>query len=102
MEKEDVVQSQQSDNYSFAEISEKQGELDLPDGIDKKAFQSKKINSATVPGLVYVSFLPPKMTPLHLKQIFSKYGELGRIYLQPDSKLSYLSLLLIYLDLFSI
>ena len=48
--------------------------------------KAKKACLETVPGLVYISFLPPKMTPLHLKQIFSKYGELGRIYLQPDSK----------------
>ena len=41
----------------------------------------------TTPGLVYISFLPPKMTPLHLQQIFSKYGEIGRIYLQPDCEL---------------
>lgn len=37
-----------------------------------------------VPGLIYMSFIPPNMTPFHVRQMFEKYGEVGRIYLQPD------------------
>jgi len=38
------------------------------------------------PGLIYISYLPPNMTPLHIRQIFEKYGEVGRIFLQPESR----------------
>ena len=64
------------------------GKTEQEENLDERhaSLQLTKSQLETVPGLVYVSFLPPKMTPLYLKQIFSKYGELGRIYLQPDSK----------------
>ena len=50
---------------------------------------NSNIMKQTVPGVIYISFLPPRMTPLHLRQIFEKYGEVGRIFLQPDGKKMY-------------
>ncbi|CAK8691343.1 activator of basal transcription 1-like [Clavelina lepadiformis] len=47
---------------------------------------NSNIMKQTVPGVIYISFLPPRMTPLHLRQIFEKYGEVGRIFLQPDER----------------
>lgn len=41
---------------------------------------------STVPGVMYISTIPPGMKPLHLQQVFEKYGEVGRIFLQPDGK----------------
>lgn len=38
----------------------------------------------TEPGLIYMSFLPPGMTPKFVRDVFEKYGEVGRIYMQPD------------------
>ena len=66
-------------------LDQSEDEEMLDKDISSKSTKSKQLVNS-IPGLVYVSFLPPKMTPLHLKQIFSKYGEIGRIYLQPDSK----------------
>jgi ESF2/ABP1 family protein len=34
-------------------------------------------------GLVYLSRIPPKMTPMLLRQLLSPYGTIGRIYLAP-------------------
>ncbi|WFD22299.1 RNA-binding ATPase activator esf2 [Malassezia equina] len=34
-------------------------------------------------GIVYVSRIPPGMTPAKVRHIFSQFGEVGRIYLQP-------------------
>jgi len=44
----------------------------------------KKVKKKVEPGVIFISFLPENMTPLHLKQIFEKYGEVGRIFLQPE------------------
>lgn len=37
-------------------------------------------------GVIYLSRLPPGMTPAKVRHIFSQFGEVGRIYLQPKDK----------------
>lgn len=37
-------------------------------------------------GLVYLSYIPEGMTPASIRQFFSKYAEIGRIYLEPFKK----------------
>ena len=37
-------------------------------------------------GLIYFSYIPEGMTPASLRQIISKYAEIGRIYLEPYNK----------------
>lgn len=39
-------------------------------------------------GIIYVSRIPPGMTPAKVRHIFSQFGEVGRIYLQPKEKAS--------------
>lgn len=41
----------------------------------------KEINKT---GVVYLSRIPPFMKPVKLKQLLSKYAEIGRIYLAPE------------------
>ena len=36
------------------------------------------------PGIIYLSRIPPYMKPNKVKHIFSQYGEVGRVYLQPE------------------
>lgn len=36
------------------------------------------------PGIVYLSRVPPFMNVSKVRQIFGEYGEVGRIFLQPD------------------
>ncbi|XP_003383402.1 PREDICTED: pre-rRNA-processing protein esf2-like [Amphimedon queenslandica] len=36
------------------------------------------------PGIIYLSRIPPYMKPNKVKHIFSQYGEIGRVYLQPE------------------
>lgn len=38
----------------------------------------------TTPGVVYLSRLPQSMNPVKIRRIFSMYGEVGRLYLQPE------------------
>ncbi len=36
------------------------------------------------PGIIYLSRIPPYMKPLKVRHIFSQYGKVGRIFLQPE------------------
>lgn len=39
------------------------------------------------PGMVYISRIPPGMTPSKVRAIMAQHGELGRIYLAPAGEL---------------
>ncbi|CAM9440944.1 activator of basal transcription 1 [Lampetra fluviatilis] len=39
-----------------------------------------------VPGVVYLSRIPPRLRVKHVRQLLSRHGELGRIFLQPEDK----------------
>ena len=41
----------------------------------------KKSNKPT-PGIIYISRLPPGMTPQKVKHLMSSYGDIGRVYAQ--------------------
>lgn len=36
-------------------------------------------------GIVFLSTIPPYMNVAKIREIFSKYGDIGRIYLQPSA-----------------
>ena len=55
-------------------------ELDEDIAVNK----SEKNKSSVRPGIIYLSRIPPYMKPLKVRQIFSKYGEVGRVFLQPE------------------
>lgn len=46
----------------------------------KKTEQDKKC----VPGIIYLGHIPPRLRPKHLRNMLSVYGEIGRIFLQPE------------------
>lgn len=37
-------------------------------------------------GIIYMSKIPPYMTVKTLRQMMAEFGEVGRIFLQPDGK----------------
>lgn len=37
-----------------------------------------------VPGIVYLGHIPPRFRPLHVRNLLSAYGEVGRIFFQPE------------------
>lgn len=37
-----------------------------------------------IPGIVYLGHIPPRMRPKHMRTMLSVYGEIGRIFLQPE------------------
>ncbi|KAG8003075.1 Activator of basal transcription 1 [Nibea albiflora] len=38
-----------------------------------------------IPGIVYLGHIPPRMRPKHLRNLLSVYGEIGRVFLQPEA-----------------
>ncbi|KAF7456281.1 Pre-rRNA-processing protein ESF2 [Cryptosporidium felis] len=44
------------------------------------------INDEKNRGVIYISRIPPKMQPHHIRQIMSKFGEVDRIFLRPEDK----------------
>uniref|UniRef100_H3DBW7 Activator of basal transcription 1 n=1 Tax=Tetraodon nigroviridis TaxID=99883 RepID=H3DBW7_TETNG len=37
-----------------------------------------------VPGIIYLGHIPPRLRPKHLRNMLSPYGEVGRVFLQPE------------------
>ncbi|XP_061643867.1 activator of basal transcription 1 isoform X2 [Phyllopteryx taeniolatus] len=37
-----------------------------------------------VPGILYLGHIPPRFRPKHVRNLLSVYGEIGRIFLQPE------------------
>jgi len=58
--------------------------VSTPDDDNVLDIPTRRTKKKVEPGVIFISFLPENMTPLHLKQIFEKYGEVGRIFLQPE------------------
>nr|XP_032626091.1 activator of basal transcription 1 [Chelonoidis abingdonii] len=44
--------------------------------------QGKKI----VPGIIYLGHIPPGFRPRHARNLLSVYGEVGRIFMQPEER----------------
>ncbi|XP_053160038.1 activator of basal transcription 1 [Hemicordylus capensis] len=39
-----------------------------------------------VPGIIYLGHIPPRFRPRHVRNLLSGYGEVGRIFLQPEER----------------
>lgn len=37
-----------------------------------------------MPGIVYLGHIPPRFRPLHVRNLLSAYGEVGRVFFQPE------------------
>lgn len=80
-----------------AEESEKepaeQETLEGRDGEPEAAEEQEEPQEATggpkkrmVPGIVYLGHIPPRFRPLHVRNLLSAYGEVGRVFFQPEGK----------------
>ncbi|KAJ0036521.1 hypothetical protein NQD34_005198 [Periophthalmus magnuspinnatus] len=50
----------------------------------KKTKLGIKSDKKVVPGIIYLGHIPPRLKPKHLRNMLSVYGEIGRIFLQPE------------------
>uniref|UniRef100_A0A3B3DG81 Activator of basal transcription 1 n=3 Tax=Oryzias melastigma TaxID=30732 RepID=A0A3B3DG81_ORYME len=61
---------------------------DEASGDDQPSEQKKTTTSCQgrkcVPGIVYLGHIPPRLRPKHLRNMLSVYGEIGRVFLQPE------------------
>lgn len=57
-------------------------ETDPDASIEKIVDESKNLTS----GIIYLSRIPPYMKPAKVRHLFSRYGAIGRVYLQPEGK----------------
>lgn len=56
------------------------------DSLDNNSDSGKVLKKKTKKrGIVFLSTIPPYMNVAKIREIFSKYGEIGRIYLQPSA-----------------
>lgn len=59
---------------------------DCADSLDNNSDSCKVVKKKTKKrGIVFLSTIPPYMNVAKIREIFSKYGEVGRIYLQPSA-----------------
>lgn len=82
-----------------AEKSEKAAaELEPLEGSDQKSEAEEEQEESegaaggskkrVVPGIVYLGHIPPRFRPLHVRNLLSAYGEVGRVFFQPEGKCS--------------
>ncbi|XP_075992241.1 uncharacterized protein LOC142987394 [Anticarsia gemmatalis] len=79
----DVEMDRVPENGSDPEDSEENNS----DG-DNNSDSGKKLNKKKTRkrGIVFLSTIPPYMNVAKIREIFSEFGEVGRIYLQPSAK----------------
>jgi ESF2/ABP1 family protein len=65
---------------------EHQNESDLEDESHLDEPQEKKTKKIKKPGIIYMPTIPPNMTVLKMREILQEFGDIGRVFLQPDEK----------------
>lgn len=59
-------------------------------GLEVETYEEDELekpkNKKLIPGIVYIGHIPPKLRPKHMRNMLSVYGEIGRIFLQPEGK----------------
>ncbi len=58
------------------------------EGGDTPRSRKKEGGRKATPGVIYLSRIPPYMQPRKVRHIFSQFGEVGRIFLQPEGESS--------------
>lgn len=60
--------------------------MEIEDDDDEEDESDKPKGKKCVPGIVYLGHIPPRMRPKHMRNLLSAYGEIGRIFLQPEDR----------------
>lgn len=85
-EKEDL---DEEDNYKEEDEGPEAENTDRDSGTESKSLLKKllsgvKTEKECVPGIIYLGHIPPRLRPKHMRNLLSAYGEIGRIFLQPE------------------
>ncbi|XP_030640415.1 activator of basal transcription 1 [Chanos chanos] len=58
---------------------------DQKDEGDEETLKEEK-KKKLMPGIVYLGHIPPRLRPKHVRNMLGVYGEIGRIFLQPENR----------------
>ncbi|XP_068602105.1 activator of basal transcription 1 [Brachionichthys hirsutus] len=91
-EEDDEEEEEEEDEEEVA--SERQMDKDDEDenaaGMKNNKRKEGRVTSCSdrkcVPGIVYLGHIPPRLRPKHLRNQLSLFGEIGRIFLQPEDR----------------
>ncbi|KAJ8393501.1 hypothetical protein AAFF_G00059740 [Aldrovandia affinis] len=78
-ETEELQDDQKGESEDDTEIEEDDGGIEGGNHEEEKSAGKKP-----TPGIVYLGHIPPRLRPKHVRNTFSAYGEIGRIFLQPE------------------
>ncbi|XP_066566171.1 activator of basal transcription 1 [Amia ocellicauda] len=60
------------------------GQQHVGDDGETQAAAKAPPGKKTVPGIVYLGHIPPRLRPKHVRNMLGVHGEIGRIFLQPE------------------
>ncbi|KAM8830986.1 activator of basal transcription 1 isoform 1-T2 [Synchiropus picturatus] len=94
---EDELDEEEEKQNDEDEAQEGCGAADLEDGDEEVGEDDgdvKRISKVKgtasdrkcVPGIIYLGHVPPRLRPKHVRNMLSVYGEIGRIFLQPEDR----------------
>lgn len=70
-----------------AEVAESEEDLNEEEpGPSKSKTSKQKIEKVKKKGIIYISSIPKHMNVAICRELMERFGEVGRIFLQPDSK----------------
>ncbi|XP_034392935.1 activator of basal transcription 1 [Cyclopterus lumpus] len=86
---DDNDEEEEEDEHSDGEEEQKNDDDDDDADLKKKTKQRAAALASfpdrkCIPGIVYLGHIPPRLRPKHLRNLLSVFGEIGRIFLQPE------------------
>ncbi|KAM8720560.1 hypothetical protein ACLKA7_006578 [Drosophila subpalustris] len=85
---EDVKEEKATDQNIEADSASNAAEDDDDDEMDlASANKTKSIAKKRKKGIIYISNIPKHMNVTRLREILGGFGQIGRVYLQPEKKL---------------
>lgn len=71
-----------SEGGPLEEVNQKTEAQEEPEEPEEAACSKKRV----VPGIVYLGHVPPRFRPLHVRNLLSAYGEVGRVFFQAEGR----------------
>jgi len=106
-EENDGVEEEEESDKAEEEFEEQDAEVETGEDVTTGSKKRKRITTTGAlsverlqkfreenekKGVVYLSRIPPYMRPIKLRHLLSQYGDVLRIYLEPERKSKYLIL----------
>jgi len=97
LEEEEVYDEAENEEEEDEEVEDEEEEVDIEVGMGEEDASTARVkgpinmkkltnfkDKLEKTGVVYLSRVPPYMKAQKIRQLLSKYGEIGRIYLTPE------------------